>query len=393
MLRLFSIIATFLFFSMNSVQSQVVVELTIENQSVSGTDFFFDIYARRTATNPGSGDLYLGTADFILTFNSAAFSSPTITRESSSFWNLTSTSGEPVGAIYRISTAVSIVNNEIKINLAQVPFGNQTDFDDGVARVGNQPITHRVGRYKIAGISAPGTADIMWKTSGGGSETRVFSLTNTDPWFSSQVDLIAINPPAAPLPLELVAFTVRLLNDTDVQLDWITASEINTSHFDIQRSIQSNSWITIGTVAAAGNSQTNQFYYLTDEKVFDPNEFTNTNFYYRLKMVDIDGHFEYSVVRQVKFESRNGPMVGDPFPNPTGLGSASVQLHVSIKGETSLRIEIYDSKGNIVGTNSSLLINGMNNVTIGTGSLSLGVYLIKLIMEDGASFVRKLTVQ
>jgi len=301
-------IAILLFLSTNSVQAQVEVELTIENQTVIGTDFFFDIYARRTTTDPGSGDLYLGTADFVLTFNAAAFSSPTITRESSSFWNLTSTSGGSVGFFYYLATSVApIANSEIIINLNQVSFGNQYDFDNVVAKVDNQLITHRVGRYKISGISAPGTADLMWKTGGGGNETKVFSLANTTPWTSTQVDLIATNPPAAPLPIELMVFIARPLNATDVQLNWTTATEINSSHFDIERSTQGITWIKIGTVAAAGNSHSNLSYNLIDKNVFDSDEVTNTDFYYRLNMVDLDGQFEYSDVRQVKFESTGGP--------------------------------------------------------------------------------------
>ncbi len=51
------------------VFGQVTVDLTIENQQAVGSDFFFDLYLTRTGTN----DLYLGTADFVLTFDSAAF--------------------------------------------------------------------------------------------------------------------------------------------------------------------------------------------------------------------------------------------------------------------------------------------------------------------------------
>ncbi|MBC7774306.1 MAG: T9SS type A sorting domain-containing protein, partial [Phycisphaerae bacterium] len=295
---------------------------------------------------------------------------------------------------YFSNTATTIIGTLLIVNLNGIVFSTQTEFNQKIAKIDFSPSTYRLGRFRLSGISNPsGMAGLMWKTSGGGSETKVFSLANTAPWLSTQVDLIATNPPSAPLPLELVAFTVRPLNATDAQLDWITANEINSSHFDIQRSIQGISWITIDTVAAAGNSQSNRYYNLIDKNVFDPNAYTNTNFYYRLKMVDLDGHFEYSDVRQVKFESRAGPIVGDPFPNPTGLGNTSVQLPVSIKGETNLRIDIYDFQGKIVSTNTSPLSKGNNKLTIGTGTLSLGVYIIKLTMEDGESFVRKLTVQ
>ncbi|GEM_PF-2929194 len=194
------------------------------------------------------------------------------------------------------------------------------------------------------------------------------------------------------LPIELSAFTARALNTTDAQLNWTTASEINSSHFDVERSVQGFNWKVIGTVAAAGNSHSIQNYSLIDKKVFDPNELTNTDFYYRLKMVDIDGHFEYSDVRQVKFESE-GLIVGDPFPNPARLGNASVQLSVSVKDETTLRIDIYDKQGRIISTNTSPLHIGSNKLTIGTGTLSSGKYTIKLAMKNGESFVRELLVQ
>jgi len=232
----------------------------------------------------------------------------------------------------------------------------------------------------------------MWKTSGGGSETKVFSLSNVSPWISKQVNLIATNPPAAPLPVEITEFLARPLNATDAQLNWSTASEINSSRFDIERSINGYDWTKISTVAAAGDSQSERHYTLVDEKVFDPNEPRDATFYYRLKMVDLDGRFEYSVVRQVSFES-HGIFVGDPFPNPAGQRSTSVQLPVSVLAETDIRIDIYDIQGTIVSSNARPLSKGNNNLSIGTSTLSTGVYNIKLTIENGGTFVRKLVVQ
>lgn len=198
--------------------------------------------------------------------------------------------------------------------------------------------------------------------------------------------------PGVVLPIELSAFTAQPINSTDVQLDWTTASETNSSHFDAERSIQGISWEGIGTVAAAGNSHLNLFYRLIDNNVFDPNKPTETNFYYRLKMVDFDGQFKYSNVRHAKFENR-GLYVGDPFPNPSGLGNASVQLPVSVNGETNLLIVVYDNQGRIVSTNDGQLHTGNNNLTITTGTLYLGVYYIQLTMENGKSFIRELVVK
>ena len=47
----------------------VSVDLTIENQAVVGTDFFFDVYLTRTGTN----DLYFANGDFVLFYNDLCF--------------------------------------------------------------------------------------------------------------------------------------------------------------------------------------------------------------------------------------------------------------------------------------------------------------------------------
>ena len=187
---------------------QVSADLTIENQEVVGTDFLFDIYLTRTESN----DIYLGTGDLVLTFNSSAFTNPVITRESSTYWNLTSTSGFPVGILYRATTSpASITSNELIINLNQVPFGDQQEFDDNIAKIDNTPLTHRIGRYKVSGISNPSEyMNLQWKTIGTGITTQVFTLSPVSPWTSSPVNINAINPPNAPLSTAPTTFQLSV---------------------------------------------------------------------------------------------------------------------------------------------------------------------------------------
>jgi len=279
-------------------------------------------------------------------------------------------------------------HNNVTVPIIHTGFGTINVFDDIFegTNIGTTPIHLITLNFDNSIGTSAASSGFLASTA----NRPALVYINSD---GTEFPVVVTGQQSQALPLELTQFTARPLNATDAQLNWTTASEMNSSHFDVQRSIQGTSWITIDTVAAAGNSQSNQFYSLTDKNIFDPNEITNPNFYYRLKMVDIDGQFEYSDVQQVKFESRGGPLVGNPFPNPTWLGNASVQLHVSVQGEANLRIDIYDFKGNIVSTNHSPLRKGINNVGIGTAALSFGVYLIKLTMEDGEFTVRKLTVQ
>ncbi|MEI9943343.1 MAG: GEVED domain-containing protein [Chitinophagaceae bacterium] len=126
-----------------------------------------------------------------------------------------------------------------------------------------------------------------------------------------------------PLPLTLTNFTVARQNNHAI-LNWSTSSELNTQSFIIERSTNGNNYVSIGTVAAAGNSNTTLHYNFTDNTTAAVN-------YYRLKMLDIDGKFTYSEIRLLNFSSEKIIIV---YPNPakdkltvTGI-EAGIQLRL-----------------------------------------------------------------
>lgn len=90
------------------------------------------------------------------------------------------------------------------------------------------------------------------------------------------------------LPVELISFTGKEIGEGNL-LEWITASEINTQEFIIEKSTNGLDFKEIGSVVAVGNSFEQNKYFFIDVKK------TSIN-YYRLKMVDFDGSFEYSNV-------------------------------------------------------------------------------------------------
>ena len=94
---------------------------------------------------------------------------------------------------------------------------------------------------------------------------------------------------STPLPIELLSFegeTIRSAN----KLTWSTASELNNDHFTVERSTDEVSFMPIGSLPSAGNSQQMTHYSLLDEQ---PNQRVN---YYRLQQVDLDGTSTYSHV-------------------------------------------------------------------------------------------------
>jgi hypothetical protein len=352
--------------------SQVSVDLTIENQQVVGTDFFFDIYLTRTGTN----DVYLGNADFVLTFNSAAFTNPTVVREAASFWNLTSTSSNPVGLTYRTATSPApITGNEIIINLNQVSFGDQSEFDDLVARIDNAPNTHRFGRYRVTGINNPAAfMNLQWKTSGTGVTTQVSTLAPVSPWVSSAVTINAVNPGNVPLPVELVSFTASYKNSA-VMLSWKTETEVNNYGFNVERRINEGEWDSIVFIEGHGNSNSPKEYSYTDKDLFAG----GSKFHYRLKQVDNDGSFEYSDLIEIEVIPDQYEL-SQNYPNPF---NPSTTIRFSLPQATQIKINLFNMLGEQVASIAEgMYESGYHKITFNANNLPSGTYIYRLESSD-----------
>jgi len=136
----------------------------------------------------------------------------------------------------------------------------------------------------------------------------------------------------------LTSFEAQLVNNSEVVLKWVTASEEDNSHFVVERSIDGRDFEAIGTVE--GNGTTNQIntYSLVDE---DPAYGYN---YYRLKQVDFDGDYEYSHVETVIISSQDVPDV-ILYPNPV---VKTTTLRVVTPFETDANIQVVDMTGKVV---------------------------------------------
>ena len=120
------------------------------------------------------------------------------------------------------------------------------------------------------------------------------------------IDNLLIQYPGTTLPLTLLSFS-GLVERSQVNLKWSTDQEVNTDHFDVERSADAQHFQSIGEVAAAGNHVQVVNYGFTDGDPL-PNDG-----YYRLKMVDADAKFTYSPVIHV-----NNTVTGSTtiYPNP-----------------------------------------------------------------------------
>ncbi len=177
--------------------------------------------------------------------------------------------------------------------------------------------------------TSPGTYYLdVWFISGEGfsgnvsNGTSTLSTGTTDP-------CNCFNP----LPIELLSFE-GFINNKKITLKWVTSSETDNSHFEIERSLDGNRFDFVGSIQGQGNSSTNQYYSLIDE-----NTISGVT-YYRLKQIDFDGTYTYSHIIAMEIETDNSIVA--VIPNPIS-DEALVRFGANLPNDSEL--EVYSAIG------------------------------------------------
>jgi hypothetical protein len=174
---------------------------------------------------------------------------------------------------------------------------------------------------------------------------------------------MAVSVIGSPLPVEWLYFSATP-DSSQVNLNWATATEINNAGFDIERSADGIYFTYLQSVPAHGNgnSTTTQTY-----KSVDKQPLPNTS-YYRLKQLDINGVYKYSVIVPVNF---NQSSFIEVFPNPA---STNLFMHVS-KEYDHATIKLVDALGREV-LSQTIYSSDINSININL--LAPGVYYMML---------------
>lgn len=165
-----------------------------------------------------------------------------------------------------------------------------------------------------------------------------------------------------PLPLKLLSFKGEV-EDASVRLKWATTEELNTSHFEIENSLNGKNFNKIGTINA---SETGAHEYSFNV----PGKLTQPIVYYRLKMIDLDDSYAYSQI--ISLRSKELTQSLSFYPNPAiSKGVVTVVTSANTKGKLT------DLTGHTL--TSFNLNQGENSVKL--PSLSSGLYIIST--DDG----------
>ena len=96
--------------------------------------------------------------------------------------------------------------------------------------------------------------------------------------------------------------------------------------------------------------------------------------YYRLKMLDFDGQYEYSKV--VSVERKTGEFgVVSVFPTPT---DGKVTVQVQLPEPAILKISVTDIQGRHLRVAEMEVYKGLNDVEVDLSNFAAGTYFIKV---------------
>ncbi len=199
------------------------------------------------------------------------------------------------------------------------------DLDDGVANKTSLQVAHDNGATQWLNIGGVATAN--WT---GNITSAVFTSFNN--FFA------LANPPGGgnALPIELASFNAKL-DGKNVNVEWVTQSELNNHYFTVERSKDNLNYETIATVDGAGTSTVTHSYSFVD---YSPYSGTS---YYRLKQADFDGHYEYFPPVSILNKNKSDFKV---YPNPSN--GTNISLNYAGNDLRNYKIVVQDLNGRII---------------------------------------------
>ena len=174
------------------------------------------------------------------------------------------------------------------------------------------------------------------------------------------------------VPVEFTSFAGNTV-DGDIILNWSTATEINNRIFEVERKKENSNFVTIGFVDGKGTTTEEHEYSFIDRNI------SAGKYLYRLKQIDFDGTFEYSI----EIEVNAAPIsfsVEQNYPNPF---NPSTKISYSIPQKSFVTLKVFDPLGSEVAT----LVNGeleagSYNIEFNAANLPSGVYLYRIKAGD-----------
>jgi hypothetical protein len=171
------------------------------------------------------------------------------------------------------------------------------------------------------------------------------------------------------VPVELTSFYSQLV-DRDVILNWTTATELNNQGFDVEYSLDNQSFSKIGFVPGFGTTSEMKSY------SFRVSDIQSGVQYYRIKQIDFDGTSTIYNSVEVTGSLPNTFVLDQNHPNPF---NPSTTISFSLPLEAKVNIKLFNMLGQEVAQITDKDFQaGIHSVDFNAASLSSGAYIYTL---------------
>lgn len=246
------------------------------------------------------------------------------------------------------STSATIGNYEVQANnlstTISIEYGLTSSYGS----------TQTTSPASASGNTATGITATLTGLVTGVYHYRVKATNSAGTTYTSDATFTIGNP----LSLTWNYFEAFLNNKNQAILTWVTANEINTSHFLVEKSQNASSWLEVNRITALGNGNTTNRYETEDVNLFQGDNF------YRIKQVDIDGTYTYSAIKKLNRKNVNNITF---YPNPS-----TMKLYIQSANQEQIVVELYNVIGQRL-VNATLAGSGYVDVH----QLPAGNYLLK----------------
>lgn len=258
--------------------------------------------------------------------------------------------GKAAPAISTVSTSIITGSNAATAGVGDTVevFKNTTGNCRDLMTYLGSTVATTAGNWTLTGITVnPGESVV--------AVARTVSNNNT-----SQASICT-----SPLPIELLYFKAACING-NVELDWATASELNTHCFLISKTKDGANYNLFDSVPAAGKSNVVKKYVIHDWESF------GKNYVYRLEQRDVNGDVKYFYTSPEKLCGK-GKLTPVLYPSP-----ADEKITVSFQGLVDEPVNLYiiDVSGKEIYLKDNVKIDG--SFTIGLESFAPGVYALRV---------------
>ena len=264
--------------------------------------------------------------------------------------------------------AATGMDQPVRVNLAANDI--ETEGDILVYKMITNPVNGTVEDFNpISGVFVYSP-----KLSFTGTDQFIYSVCDDEGCSRATVYFTVIEDQINQVLVEWLAFKVKQV-DRDAQLKWGTNIEVNTTHFEVERSLDGFAFERIGFVTAAGYSTDPNSYDYVDKNVAG---LLVNKLYYRIKLIHMDGTFSYSTIEELTILP--DPDIGiTVYPNP-----AFDEVIISYSANEAVEeLLIYNAIGQLIYSHKPQDGSLEGDMKMRIGAWSTGLYYVQIFTVRG----------